>query len=257
MDRWTVGFSLVLRWPLKRTTHVCDLKNDHQKHFRVAHSLKALLGRLMSASGTEKPFDWQTKFLGSYTDDLPHWVVESGRYAVTFRCAGSLPYSVERQMEEQRRLLSDHAPESEAAMESRRQFFRILDAYLDQGTGFAPFLDKDLCVDFSNWLQGYAHEGLRLSDFVIMPNHLHLITQPLHLETVDAFRDVWARFKGRSSRFLNQKIQRSGSFWQSYGYDRWIRNESELARWKTYLQRNPVKAGLCREGEEYPYVYLS
>jgi len=202
------------------------------------------------------PFNWRTRFLGSYQDDLPHWVVEHGRYAVTLRCSGSLPAPVVIQLEEQKRLLQAARPQSEQAESARRSLFLALETYLDQGQGFSPFLDSTVASEFSDWLQSYQSDGLAFSDFVIMPNHLHVITHPIYLQTVDEFREIWRRFKGRSARFLNLKLERTGAFWQSYGYDRWIRNETELRSWQRYLARNPVKAHLCGEGDRYPYLSL-
>jgi REP element-mobilizing transposase RayT len=212
----------------------------------------------MSDSGSETTasFDWRTRFLGCYQDDLPRWVVEHGRYAVTFRCAGSLPASVVLRIEEQRRLLERVPAQSEAAENARRRLFLVLEGFLDGGKGFAPFRESPVAAAFDDWLREYDSEGLTFSDFVIMPNHLHLVTRPLRLRTLDEFREVWRRFKGRSARFLNQHLERSGGFWQSYGYDRWIRSESELRSWQRYLARNPVKAGLCTDGDLYPFLHL-
>jgi len=89
-----------------------------------------------------------------------------------------------------------------------------------------------------------------------MPNHLHVLTHPIRLREVEQFREIWRFFKGRSARFLNKQLHRKGSFWQSYWYDRWIRNESELRSWQRYFSRNPIKANLCKDGTVYPFLRM-
>ena len=203
-------------------------------------------------------FDWNSHFPGSYRDDLPHWVVEHGRYSVTLRCAGTLPQSVVERMEEARRLGGSigGAPTADTEESSRRAFL-ALEAFLDGGTGFAPFRESSPSQTLLEWLCAYRFEGLAFSDFVIMPNHLHLITEPLRCESVAEFRKIWANFKGRTSRRVNQHLNRSGPLWQRYWYDRWIRSETELQAWKRYLAKNPEKAGLCSEGSAYPFLVIA
>ena len=209
-----------------------------------------------SISRPRPPFDWNTRFLGHYQDDLPHWVVEHGRYSITLRCTGSLPRTIVLQLEEQRRLLQTVEPQSQEAENFRRKLFLCLDGYLDQGLGFAPLRRHEISTAFHVWLHEYREDNLEFSDFVIMPNHIHLLTRPLFLQSVQEFQRIWKLFKGRSARFLNQHLNRSGKFWQSYGYDRWIRSETEYHRWQRYLAKNPEKANLCENGEDYPYLHL-
>ncbi|MBC2601905.1 transposase [Puniceicoccus vermicola] len=209
-----------------------------------------------SISRDSAPFDWSTRFLGIYQDDLPHWVVEHGRYSVTLRCAGSLPSTTILQLEEQKRFLQTVEPKSPEAEKARRKVFLCLDEYLDRGWGFTPFSRLEVSKAFDVWLRKYKGDQLELSDFVIMPNHIHLLTRPIHLHSIEEFKRIWMRFKGRSARFLNQYLNRSGKFWQTYGYDRWIRNATEYQSWQKYLAQNPVKANLCRKSEDYPFLHL-
>jgi len=40
-------------------------------------------------------------------------------------------------------------------------------------------------------------------------------------------------------------------FWQKESYDHWVRNPSELEKIRTYIENNPVKAGLVRNPQDY------
>ena len=71
--------------------------------------------------------------------------------------------------------------------------------------------------------------------------------------------ELLRRIKGRSARFANQHLCRTGTapFWQSETYDRWIRNPEELASVKRYIERNPVVAGLAETPQEYRWSSTS
>jgi hypothetical protein len=43
------------------------------------------------------------------------------------------------------------------------------------------------------------------------------------------------------------------AFWQDESYDHWIRSWEELQRVIRYVEWNPVKAGLTKSVEEWPW----
>ena len=144
-------------------------------------------------------------------------------------------------------------PASEQANLLRRRHFKILDHTLDSGQGPLPFTET-VADELHQWIAAYAEDQLTFAHWVIMPNHLHLLTKPIALEGNKEFQTVWRRFKGRSSRFLNRLLESSGALWQDSLYDRWVRNETEWNRWIDYFRKNPVKARLVARPEDYPYL---
>ena len=40
-------------------------------------------------------------------------------------------------------------------------------------------------------------------------------------------------------------------FWQDESYDHMVRNEREFEKIRSYIEENPVRAGLVREASEY------
>jgi hypothetical protein len=42
-------------------------------------------------------------------------------------------------------------------------------------------------------------------------------------------------------------------FWQKESYDHWVRSETEWNRIASYIEENPVKAGLAARAEDYPW----
>lgn len=83
--------------------------------------------------------------------------------------------------------------------------------------------------------------------YVLMPDHLHLFAAPGRLE-IDF--DRWVRYwKSRFS--MSRKIP--AQEWQTDHWDTRLRSgESYDAKW-VYVRNNPVRAGLVKNAEEWPY----
>ena len=88
-----------------------------------------------------------------------------------------------------------------------------------------------------------------LYTWVVMPNHVHLLLTP-KIEPSIALR----RLKGASAREANKLLGLTGQpFWQDESYDHLVRNQEEFGRIEHYILQNPVRAGLVRVEEEYPW----
>jgi len=88
-----------------------------------------------------------------------------------------------------------------------------------------------------------------LEAWVVMANHVHLLIKPMI-----APNRLMQSLKGVTAREANKILGRTGqAFWQKESYDHWVRNDSELARIKRYIEFNPVKAGLVATPEAFPF----
>ena len=86
--------------------------------------------------------------------------------------------------------------------------------------------------------------------YCLMPDHLHLVAAPR-----TARGDVCAcvdRFKSASTR-VAWRGGRSGRLWQPRYHDHVVRLEESLAAICEYVLLNPVRAGLVRRFEDYPW----
>jgi putative transposase len=98
------------------------------------------------------------------------------------------------------------------------------------------------------------HKGVELRHYelgayVVMPNHVHLLIQPSI-----APERLMKSLKGASAREANRVLGRTGEpFWQKESYDHWVRNPSEFQKIRMYIEANPVKAGLARNPQDYPW----
>ncbi|MGO9241305.1 MAG: transposase [Bryobacteraceae bacterium] len=80
-----------------------------------------------------------------------------------------------------------------------------------------------------------------LHAFVVMPNHVHILIQPLVPLAI-----LTKSLKGYTARRANAALGRTGlPFWQAEGYDHQVRDGRELAQIRRYIEENPVRAGLA------------
>jgi putative transposase len=87
-----------------------------------------------------------------------------------------------------------------------------------------------------------------LHEFVIMPDHLHLLLTPAAEISVE--RAVQLIKGGFSYRLGKQK---RGLIWQESFTNRRIRDEPDFEHHAEYIRMNPVRAGLAERPGLYPY----
>jgi REP element-mobilizing transposase RayT len=87
----------------------------------------------------------------------------------------------------------------------------------------------------------------RLTAWVVMPNHVHVLLFPF-----ESLSQVLLVLKSASARAANRALGRGGQrFWQEECFDRWGRNSHERDRVIHYIESNPVKAGLAASQEDW------
>jgi len=77
----------------------------------------------------------------------------------------------------------------------------------------------------------------RLKDFVVMPNHVHVLVTPLGEYTLSEAVQEW---KSVSSHRINKALGRKGDFWQKDYFDHIVRSADQLGKFRSYIQRNPL-----------------
>jgi len=85
--------------------------------------------------------------------------------------------------------------------------------------------------------------------YCLMPNHIHLIATP---ETEDGLRRAIGEAHRRYTRYINFQKRWKGHLWQgrfaSYPMD-----EKYTLTTARYIELNPVKAGMVKRAEDYPW----
>jgi putative transposase len=176
-----------------------------------------------------------------YERHLPHWHPDGKAIFLTWRLFGSLPRSVLNRLE---RLRDD--PEEQ---------FLAAEGFLDVArTGPFWLCDPEI-AEYAQYpiLRGVELGHYKLFAYVVMPNHVHLLHEPL----VPLAR-VTRGIKGVSARDANATLDRVGKpFWQHESFDHWIRNGAELERIVFYIENNPVKAGFVKQADDWPWSSAS
>jgi REP element-mobilizing transposase RayT len=91
-----------------------------------------------------------------------------------------------------------------------------------------------------------------LHAWVLMPDHWHGVLQLGDHESLSALMN---RFKTRTAMAANGVCGRKGGIWFSGFHDRALRDDREVQAATQYILDNPVKAGLCRAPDEYPWMH--
>jgi putative transposase len=102
-------------------------------------------------------------------------------------------------------------------------------------------------------LRSYVAAGkFLLHDFVIMPDHLHLLMAVRGDMTIEKATQL---IKGRFSYRLKREFQYLGDVWQRGFSETRADDEECLLRYREYIAQNPVKAGLVESPGQYSYCY--
>jgi putative transposase len=134
-----------------------------------------------------------------------------------------------------------------------------------------PFLKSDRAKQWlvEAILRAREKHQFALVAYAIMPEHAHLLIQPLtrQYDTAAILKSVKQPVARKAKRFLEEEnlvwleklTVRRGCrevfrFWQAGpGYDRNIRDEKELLEKIQYIHNNPVKNGLAVTAEDWPW----
>jgi REP element-mobilizing transposase RayT len=119
------------------------------------------------------------------------------------------------------------------------------------------------------------HDGkkYRLYACVIMPDHIHLVFQPLEKAKYSFYSiaEIMHSIKSYSAKEISKLLKDTGKMpvlpntdkmtvlpkiWLDENYDRIIRDENELFEKMNYIVNNPIRKGLARNPEDYKWLYV-
>jgi REP element-mobilizing transposase RayT len=104
-------------------------------------------------------------------------------------------------------------------------------------------------------------DGLKWTVYaaVVMPDHVHIIAQPLQKSEgggVFDLAEIIHSIKSFSVHQINRQRGSRGSIWQDERFDRVVRNDLEfLEKWQ-YIINNPLKKELVQRPEDYTWLYM-
>ncbi len=127
----------------------------------------------------------------------------------------------------------------------------LIEDHLDKGAGEAWLSHSRIANMVQEALLHFNTERYNLHAWVVMPNHVHVLLTPSAQYNLSQIVFSWKSFTARTA---NKMLQRSGAFWQQDYFDRFIRNENHFYETISYIENNPVKAGLCAVRTDWEYT---
>jgi predicted solute-binding protein/REP element-mobilizing transposase RayT len=180
--------------------------------------------------------------------NLPHWEQAGATYFVTFRLADAVPAQVAKQWREEMETWRKFHPEpwdAATSAEYRSRFLQPREDWLDQGHGSCLLRNSSAAGIVAEALRFFDGQRYYVDAFVVMPNHVHVLVQPLPGFHLNKIVHSW---KSYTARQINKVLGHSGTVWMQESFDRIVRDWDSFVRCRTYIARNPEKARL-RSGE--------
>jgi REP element-mobilizing transposase RayT len=178
---------------------------------------------------------------GFYTRQyLPHFDGGAIPQFVTFHLADCFSTELLQRWEEK---LAYLPPEQQ-----RQKRAQLVDYYLDEGTGNAWLRDPYLAGLVEDALCYFHGERYVLHAWVVMPNHAHTLLTPFSGFRLEKITHSWKSYTAHAAMKYSQRQE---TFWYPESYDRFMRDDRHFANTLSYIEMNPVKAGLCRTPEDW------
>jgi len=192
--------------------------------------------------------------------NLPHWFQPGVTYFITFRTDDSLPAEAAglwhgRRDDWLRRHGIDPRGANRSALfrelpdvqqrEFHSRFSQQLMAYLDRGCGACVLKRPELARIVADNLRHLDGQRYRLGDFVVMPNHVHLLVCLLGQTDLEKQCYSWKKYTGTQ---INRALGQRGRFWHEESFDHLVRSPEEFDHLRRYIGENPQEARL-QEGE--------
>lgn len=196
---------------------------------------------------------------------LPHWSQAGTISFITWRTWDSIPKRVlEGWLAEREAWLKQHGidPDSidwqkrlaaldvRAVEEFKRKVSDRWNEHLDDCHGDCVLKRPELSKIVADSLRHFDGDRYELTDYVVMPNHVHLLVVFPDESLMLTQCDSWKHFAATQ---INRRLNRQGRFWQQDGFDHLVRSVEQFEYLRLYIADNPKRAKLA-PGE---YVHWS
>jgi REP element-mobilizing transposase RayT len=145
---------------------------------------------------------------------------------------------------------------SSQPLEDSRRLFREMEAILDTPSPTVDYLKNpeiaNLVVNCLEWVE--REWNWRIPSYVIMPNHVHLLMVS-NRQAKRSLTKTLAAINRHTAIEANKILTRPGKrFWQAESFDHWCRGVDKEQAVIRYVHQNPVKAGLVKNWQDWPWV---
>jgi REP element-mobilizing transposase RayT len=133
----------------------------------------------------------------------------------------------------------------------------VLEHCLREG-GVTPFASQVPSIVAGEGARATFRARIHLHAVVIMPDHVHLLLQPLRGE--DGWPiplvDILQCMKSATAHRINKRLGRSGPVWEEESFDHVLRSDENLKEKAEYIRQNPVRRGLVERPEDYRWLWV-
>lgn len=104
---------------------------------------------------------------------------------------------------------------------------------------------------YLNWLKEYADLwGVKILAYCLMTNHMHLMVKP---DKMESLAKMMQGLNVSYTRYINKRYKRTGRLLEGRYHSCIIDEEPYLWAVARYIEQNPLRAGMVKSPEEYPY----
>ncbi|MDF2371426.1 MAG: transposase [Rhizobiaceae bacterium] len=111
------------------------------------------------------------------------------------------------------------------------------------------FEEADYALYLDMLAESAARARCEVWAYCLMPNHVHIILVP---SEADGLRRTFADLHRRYTGYVNARARTTGHLWQGR-YGSVVMDETHLFHAIRYVTLNPVRAGLVKRAEEWPW----
>jgi putative transposase len=187
---------------------------------------------------------------------LPHWSQAGTLCFIIWRTWDSMPATVVRRWLTERdewlrgQGIAPSRTDWEAMVRdwplSRQRTFREFvsrrwSEHLDELHGACLLRRPELAQHVYDSLRHADGDRYCLTDFVVMPNHVHLLAA---FATEEAMLELCESWKHFTARKINRAVGRFGRLWEQDAFDHLVRSPEEFERLRSYIADNPAAAKL-------------
>ena len=215
---------------------------------------------------------------------IPHYDGEEVIQHVTVHLADSLPKSAIDRIED----TISSMPDAQRMIERRKR----MHDWIDAGYGSCVLCTPEIAEMVQNTFLHFDGERYHIHAWVVMPNHFHVLVQPINGWALSKIVASWKKFTARgigdylkrekqgnreaTKSLANQEIGDPGNAnlpignsgstnlpigslkqnptWHREYWDRFIRNDCHYIQTVEYIHNNPVLAGLVNTPEEWRWT---
>ena len=182
---------------------------------------------------------------------IPHWNQDDKYNFITFRLGDSIPREELKFHNSAREYWLKTHPrpwDKKAEIEYHKRFSKRIEEWSDKGLGSCILRFQEVSSIVESTMKYRDGTIYELTDYVIMPNHIHVLVKMTDDVKVESILQEW---KSVSSHRIRKLLGANWCGWMKNYHDRMIRNEEHLNNVISYIYSNYIHGGVKIGGKIY------